>query len=82
LNLPEKWGKIMVDAQLNYFDMAIYSIMALSCIFAFFRGFVKEILSLIAWIGAAFITVRFSRKLRRSCNRILPSRLLPMLLLH
>lgn len=49
----------MVDAQLNYFDMAIYSIMALSCIFAFFRGFVKEILSLIAWIGAAFITVRF-----------------------
>lgn len=49
----------MVDAQLNYFDMTIYGIMALSCIFAFFRGFVKEILSLIAWIGAAFITVRF-----------------------
>jgi membrane protein required for colicin V production len=49
----------MVEAQLNYFDMAIYTIMGLSCIFAFFRGFVKEILSLIAWIGAAAITVRF-----------------------
>lgn len=49
----------MVEAQLNYFDMAIYTIMVLSCIFAFFRGFVKEILSLIAWIGAAAITVRF-----------------------
>ncbi len=49
----------MVDAQLNYFDMAVIGIMLLSCIFAFFRGFVKEILSLIAWIGAAYITVRF-----------------------
>lgn len=49
----------MVEAQLNYFDMTIYGIMTLSCIFAFFRGFVKEILSLVAWIGAAAITVRF-----------------------
>lgn len=49
----------MVDAQLNYFDMAVYSIMFLSCLFAFFRGFVKEILSLIGWIGAAFITVHY-----------------------
>lgn len=49
----------MVDAQLNYFDMVVFGIMGLSCIFAFFRGFVKEILSLIAWIGAAFITVRY-----------------------
>lgn len=49
----------MVDAHLNYFDMAVYSIMFLSCLFAFFRGFVKEILSLIAWISAAFITVHY-----------------------
>ncbi len=49
----------MVDAHLNYFDMVVIGIMCLSCIFAFFRGFVKEILSLIAWVGAAYITVRF-----------------------
>lgn len=49
----------MIDAQLNYFDMVVIGIMFLSCIFAFFRGFVKEILSLVAWVGAAFITVRF-----------------------
>lgn len=49
----------MVDAQLNYFDMAVFTIMFLSCLFAFFRGFVKEILSLIGWIGAALITVHY-----------------------
>lgn len=49
----------MIDAQLNYFDMVVIGIMALSCIFAFFRGFVKEVLSLIAWVGAAAITVYF-----------------------
>lgn len=49
----------MIDAQLNYFDMAVIGIMLLSCVFAFFRGFVKEILSLIGWVGAAAVTVYF-----------------------
>lgn len=49
----------MIDAQLNYFDITVIGIMLLSCLFAFFRGFVKEILSLIAWVGSAFITVHF-----------------------
>lgn len=49
----------MVDAQLNYFDMAVIGIMLLSCLFAFFRGFVKEILSLMAWVGAGAITIHF-----------------------
>lgn len=49
----------MIEAQLNYFDMAVIGIISLSCIFAFFRGFVKEILSLVAWVGAATITVAF-----------------------
>ena len=49
----------MIDAQLNYFDMVVIGIMLLSCIFAFFRGFVKEILSLVAWVGAAVVTIYF-----------------------
>jgi membrane protein required for colicin V production len=49
----------MIDAHLNYFDMVVIGIMLLSCVFAFFRGFVKEILSLFAWVGAGFVTVKF-----------------------
>ncbi len=49
----------MVEAQFNYFDMVVIGIMFLSCLFAFFRGFVKEILSLAAWVGAGVITVKF-----------------------
>ena len=49
----------MVEAQLNYFDMAVLGIMFLSCLFAFFRGFVREVLSLTAWVGAGIITVYF-----------------------
>ncbi len=49
----------MINAQLNYFDMVVLGIMFLSCIFAFFRGFVKEILSLIGWVAAGAITLYF-----------------------
>lgn len=47
----------MIDAQLSYFDAIVLGVMLLSCLFAFFRGFVKEILSLGAWIGAGLITL-------------------------
>lgn len=47
----------MIEAQLNYLDMAVVTIMLLSCVFAFFRGFVREILSLGAWVGAGIVTV-------------------------
>jgi membrane protein required for colicin V production len=51
----------MIEAQLTYFDAAVIGIMALSCMFAFFRGFVKEVLSLGAWIGAGIITLYYFR---------------------
>lgn len=47
----------MIEAQLNMFDLAVLGVIALSCLFAFFRGFVKEILSLGAWIGAGLVTI-------------------------
>lgn len=49
----------MIDATFSYFDAAVIAIMLLSCLFAFFRGFVKEILSLGAWIGAGLITIYY-----------------------
>jgi membrane protein required for colicin V production len=41
----------------NSFDLAVLGVIALSGIFAFARGFVREALSIIAWVGAALITL-------------------------
>lgn len=51
----------MLQAQLSYFDAIVIGVMALSCLFAFFRGFVKEVLSLGAWIGAGVVTLYYFR---------------------
>src|SRR3954465_1053637 len=42
---------------MNALDFAIVAVIALSAVFAFARGFVREALSIIAWVGAAAITV-------------------------
>lgn len=46
-----------MEAHLNTFDYVVLGVMALSCLFAFFRGLVREVLSLIAWVGAGVITM-------------------------
>lgn len=40
----------------NLTDIVIVTVIVLSGIFAFSRGFVKEILSIVSWIGAALTT--------------------------
>jgi membrane protein required for colicin V production len=42
---------------MNLVDLAVLVVIALSAIFAFARGFVREALSLAAWVGAALITL-------------------------
>ncbi len=42
---------------MNALDLAIIAVIALSALFAFARGFVREALSIIAWVGAAAITL-------------------------
>src|SRR5215469_15481642 len=42
---------------MNALDLAIIGVVALSGIFAFARGFVREALSIAAWVGAAAITL-------------------------
>lgn len=49
----------MISTHVSYFDALVLAVMGLSCLFAFWRGFVKEILSLGAWIGAGLLTIYY-----------------------
>ncbi len=48
---------MVVETSFNELDLAIFIIFGLSALLSFFRGFVREILSLGAWVGAAIITL-------------------------
>lgn len=47
----------VVESGLTVFDWAVIGIVGLSGLLALFRGFVREVLSLAAWLIAAFVTV-------------------------
>ncbi|MGH7048070.1 MAG: CvpA family protein [Stellaceae bacterium] len=42
---------------MNAVDLAVLVVIALSAVFAFARGFMREALSIVAWFGAALITL-------------------------
>ncbi len=42
---------------MNALDLAVVAVIGLSAVFAFARGFVREALSIVAWVGAALITL-------------------------
>jgi len=44
----------MSDLPFNIVDGVVIALVVLSALFAFFRGFTREVLSIAAWIGAAF----------------------------
>lgn len=50
----------MVETSFNLFDACVVGIILLSTLLSFFRGFVREVLSLGAWVGAAFITLLYA----------------------
>jgi membrane protein required for colicin V production len=39
---------------LNAFDLVVLGVIVLSGLFALMRGLVKEILSIVSWVGALF----------------------------
>lgn len=41
----------------NTFDAIVLTVLGLSALVAFFRGFIRELLSLGAWVGAAILTL-------------------------
>lgn len=47
----------------NWADWTIVAILGVSCVFSLLRGFVKEALSLAAWICATFVAVAFHERL-------------------
>jgi len=42
---------------MNPLDIGVIAVIGLSAVFAFARGFVRELLSIVAWVGAGFITL-------------------------
>ena len=52
------WGRKGIWRHpVNPLDLGVVAVIGLSAIFAFARGFVREALSIVAWVGAAFITL-------------------------
>lgn len=45
---------------MNLLDISILLVVALSCIFGLWRGFVREVLSLLAWIAAIVVARLYS----------------------
>jgi membrane protein required for colicin V production len=46
-----------INVNMNIFDTVVLAIVGLSALVAFFRGFIRELLSLGAWVGAGIITL-------------------------
>lgn len=48
----------MADIALTTVDLGVLTIIGLSGLMAFFRGFVREFISLASWLGASYVTLR------------------------
>jgi membrane protein required for colicin V production len=46
-----------MDGGITLFDLAVAGFLLLSALWAFLRGFVRELLGVAAWVGAAFATL-------------------------
>ncbi len=57
---------------MNGLDLAVVTVIVMSGVFAFARGFVKEALSIVAWAGAAFAALYGSAYLLPAAGRSLP----------
>ncbi|HVH82478.1 MAG TPA: CvpA family protein, partial [Stellaceae bacterium] len=42
---------------MNPLDIGVIAVIGLSAVFALARGFVREALSIVAWVGSGFITL-------------------------
>lgn len=60
----------------NALDIIVIAVVALSALFAFARGFVKESLSIVAWVGAGFITLKGLPQLSPVAERYITTPLL------
>ena len=49
----------MSDTTMNLFDLGVLIIVGLSAMLSFYRGFIREVLSLGGWIVASIVSLRF-----------------------
>ena len=56
---------------MNYVDLAVIGIVLLSALFAVLRGFVREVLSVAGWIGAALVALYGFTPLRPHARELL-----------
>ncbi len=47
---------------MNWADIAILSIIGISALLSLFRGFVREVLSLVAWVAAFWVAFAFTER--------------------
>lgn len=59
-------------ADIHILDVVAVGILLVSAIAAYTRGFVKETLSLLSWVGAAFVTWYFYEPVRAWAREIIP----------
>jgi len=57
---------------MNGLDLAVVTVIVMSGVFAFARGFVKEALSIVAWVGAAFAALYGAAYILPLAGRFLP----------
>lgn len=58
-----------IMAHLNWFDFVIMAIIVLSIVISFFRGFLREAISLITWIMGVLVALKFASR----ASDLLPS---------
>jgi membrane protein required for colicin V production len=66
----------MDSLSVNFLDLAILAILLVSGLLAFFRGFVREVLAIAGWIGAALITLRLFPYAQPFTHQYIPQPLL------
>jgi membrane protein required for colicin V production len=61
---------------LNFLDLIVLGVIGLSTLLAFSRGFIKELLSILGWIGAVIATVALFAPVRVMVRQYIPNELL------
>jgi membrane protein required for colicin V production len=58
---------------MNTLDLIVISVVGLSALFAFVRGFVREALSIVAWIGAGLVAYYGFERFAPGIGRLIPN---------
>lgn len=66
----------VVEGGLTIFDWVVITVVGLSGLLALFRGFIREVLSLMTWLIAAFVTINFFDDVKEMLAPHIPQKML------